>query len=359
MKKIYLCIIVASTFYTSLATAKEPSTENTGNPAISMIGTFNGENIRSSNHNSSSFLPLSESEIVFAANIDPHARLDVTITGADGSMAVEEGYITSKLDYGLSAKSGRKFLPVGRVNGLHPHALVYADRPNALVNIFGPEIFVGDGVLLDKPWFVGDSIQTLTASYFSTTNDVAFDPTANAQYAGLTRWTGVWDSSELSTLELGASYVQGKNGLSAQAKTQITDAHLAWKYNDLDAFGVNIESEWLRKTQEQSANTQSKVTDGAYLLLDTVFNRHWRAFARFDYTHDLASTLQADATEKALSVGAVWQISEFQKMTFQYKKTQHALDQVATQYGVASGQDVNALLFRWVVAIGPHGAHAY
>jgi len=357
MKKIYLCLFLASTFYTNLANAKTSSTENAGNPSISMVGTFNGENIRTTNHNNSSFLPLSEAEIIFSANIDPHARLDVTITGADGSMAIEEGYITSKLDSGWRAKSGRKFLPVGRVNAVHPHALIYADRPNALVNIFGPEIFVGDGVLLDKPWFVGASIQSLTAGYFSTSNDVAFDPTAKAQYAGLARWTGVWDSSEFSTLELGVSYVQGKNGLTAQSQTQVTDAHLAWKYKDLDTFGFNIESEWLRKNQEQIAN--NKVTDGAYLLLNTVFSRHWSAFARYDYTHNPASNLQADATEKAISVGAVWQISEFQKMTFQYKKTQNALDQVATQYGVTAGQDVNALLFRWVVAIGPHGAHAY
>ncbi|MDX8382050.1 MAG: hypothetical protein R8M14_08065, partial [Ghiorsea sp.] len=144
-----------------------------------------------------------------------------------------------------------------------------------------------------------------------------------------------------------------------QATTKITDAPLAWNYTELTGFGVTVESEWLRKTQEQASNTQSKVTDGAYLLLDTVFNRHWRAFARLDYTRDLASTLQSNATEKAVSVGAVWQISEFQKITFQYKKTQNALSQVATQYGVAPGQDVNALLFRWVVAIGPHGAHAY
>lgn len=343
------------------AEARLSSTENTGNPAISMIGNFTGNHIRGSDGSgSSSFLPLSETEIVFGANIDPHARLDVTITGAGGGMAVEEGFITSQLPNGLSAKSGRKFLPIGRVNGVHPHALVYADRPNGLVNVFGAEPWVGDGILLDKPFFAGDSIQMLTAGVFSTTNTVAFDPTGTAHYAGLVRWTGVWDTSDFSTLELGSTYAVGNNGIAATAsQTKLLDAHLAWKHQDLNAFTVNIESEWVRKTQEQGVAKPKSVIDGSYVLLDVGINKNWRVFSRFDYSHQQALAAQAAATETAISVGGVWQISEFQKMTLQYKNMRHVLDQSAALYGVAAGANANALLFRWVVVIGPHGAHAY
>jgi len=177
--QFYLVIAITLIFNANVEAVEinSSTTQNTGNPSISVIGNFTGERIRGdAGAGSSAFLPLSETEFVFGANIDPHARLDVTVTGADGGMAVEEGFITSYLPYDINLKSGRKFLPVGRVNGVHPHALIYADRPNGLVNVLGAETFVGDGLFVERPYFIGDSAHTLTAGLFSNTNDVAFNP---------------------------------------------------------------------------------------------------------------------------------------------------------------------------------------
>lgn len=334
--------------------------ENQGNPAISVIGNFTGQRIRGSNGvQSSSFLPLSEAEFVFGANIDPHARLDVTVTGANGGMAVEEGYITAYLPNGFNLKAGRKFLPIGRVNSVHPHALIYADRPNGLVNLFGPDIFVGDGLLIDRPFFVGDSVQTLTAGLFSTQNSVAFDPTGARQYAGLARWSGVWDTTDDSSLELGTTYIQGKNGIVPSGSlTRLASLHLAWKQQDLNRSGLNIEAEWIRRWQEQSA-ASTVVTDGSYLLADIAFNRNWHLFSRFDYSRERDPVTRILMAEKGISAGAVWRLSEFQSLTLQYKHTRNALAEVATDLGITAGGRANAWYFRWVVAIGPHGAHPY
>ncbi len=81
----------------------------------------------------------------------PIHRLDVTVTAANGGMAVEEGYLTSRFPAGYRLRAGRKFIPLGRANEVHPHALVYADVPNGLVNLFGAEKFVGEGVFVDHP----------------------------------------------------------------------------------------------------------------------------------------------------------------------------------------------------------------
>jgi hypothetical protein len=334
--------------------------ENQGNPAISVIGNFTGQRIRGSGGvRSSTFLPLSEAEFVFGANIDPHARLDVTVTAADGGMSVEEGYITGYLPYGFNVKAGRKFLPIGRVNAVHPHALVYADRPNGLVNLFGPEVFVGDGMLFDRPLFVGDSVHTLTAGLFSTGNDVAFDPTGASQYAALARWTGIWDASDNSTLELGATYVQGKNGIVPSGSlTRLASSHLAWKQLHNDHSGVNIEAEWIRRWQEQGAGA-TLVTDGSYLLADVALNRNWHLFSRFDYSRERDIATRILTAEKALSAGVVWRASEFQSLTLQYKHTRDALSETAADLGIIPGGRANAWYFRWVVAIGPHGAHPY
>lgn len=331
--------------------------ENTGNPSISVVGNFTADRTRGDQQaGSSSFFPLSEAEFIFAANIDPFSRLDITVTAGDEGMGVEEGYITSKIGQSFLLKSGLKFLPLGRVNEVHPHALVYADRPQALVNLFGPEIFTGDGLLIERPCFVGDSVQTLTASVFSTANDVAFNPSADSEYAGLMRWTGVWDTTDFSTIELGATYVSGKNGIAISSTTDITAAHAAWKYTALQQQSLNIEAEWLQSKQGQGAAQASLDTSGGYLLADWGLNRNWRLFGRYDHT--MAKAQSADA-ERAIVAGVVWKISEFQNITAQYKTSRNNFDQTAQVFGVQVGDNTNQWLLRWVVAIGPHGAHAY
>ena len=341
--------------------ARAATAENTGNPSISVLGNFNAQRIRGSGGvRSSSFLPLSEAEIIFGANIDAYARLDMTVTAANGGMAVEEGFITAYLPWGVNMRAGRKFLPIGRVNEMHPHALIYADRPNGLVNLFGPEIFIGNGVLLDRPFFIGDSVQTLTGGFFSTENDVAFDPTGTSQYAGLARWTGLWDIGDSATFELGANYVQGKNGIATMdSMTRIGGGHFALKYQNLSHAGFSLEGEWFRRWQEQGTGIATAKTDGAYLLATAAINRNWHLFSRYDLSRDYNAATASWVNEKAISAGAAWKISEFQSITLQYKNTRKALAEVAGDLGIAAGGDANAWYLRWVVAIGPHGAHPY
>ncbi|NWF38881.1 hypothetical protein F3F96_07000 [Mariprofundus sp. NF] len=341
--------------------ARVATAENSGNPSISVIGNFTGQRIRGDGGvRSSSFLPLSEAEFIFGANIDTHARLDVTVTGANGGMAVEEGFITAYLPWGVNMRAGRKFLPVGRVNEMHPHALIYADRPNGLVNLFGPEIFIGDGLLLDKPLFIGDSVQTLTAGFFSTENDVAFDPTGTSQYAGLARWTGLWDIGDNATFELGANYVQGKNGIAAtDAMTRIAGGHFAIKHQNLAHAGFTLEGEWLRRWQEQGTGVTTAINDGSYLLATAALNRNWHLFSRFDYSREYVPATTGWLKESAISAGLAWKFSEFQSVTLQYKHTRKALAEMAGDLGIAAGANANAMYLRWVVAIGPHGAHPY
>jgi len=334
---------------------------SSGNPSISVIGNFTGQRIRGSGDvRSSSFLPLSEAEFIFGANIDPHARLDVTVTAADGNMAVEEGFITAYLPWSTNLKAGRKFLPVGRVNEQHPHALVYADRPNGLVNLFGPEIFIGDGLLLDRPFFIGESVHTVTAGLFSTQNDVAFDPTGANQYAGLVRWTGLWDMNGSTTFELGGNYIQGKNGIAGNNPlTRIAGVHFALKNETVSHSGFALEGEWLRRWQQQGAGVATSLTDGSYLLATAALNRDWKLFSRLDYSRELNTALSSWNSESAVSIGGVWNVSEFQNLTLQYKHTRNALTEVAKDLGIAAGGKANAWYLRWVVAIGPHGAHGY
>ncbi len=335
--------------------AAASAAENTGNPSISVIGTFAGSSMQGGGIRTTSFLPLSEGEFVFGAAVDAHTRLDVTVTAANGGMAVEEGYLTSRLPAALRLRAGRKFIPLGRVNEVHPHALVYADTPNGLVNLFGAEKFTGEGMFIDRPWYVGDSAHSLLLGFFRNANDVAFDPTGTNRFGGMARWTGMWDVSDTATLELGTTYINGDNGIAGGSRTDILGGHVALKNARLDRSGWTLQGEWNRSRIDRGGNPVRTVTDGAYLLGEYDFNRNWLAFARYDYSHMNGGA----GTESAWSTGIGWKISEFQNITLQYKHTRHALAQTAANLNIAAGQNASEAFFRWVVAIGPHRPHSY
>ena len=339
--------------------------ENSGNPAISVIGTFNahavrgGVNAAGGRVNSREFLPLSEAEIIFGAEIDPHARLDITMSASPGTAGIEEGFITARLPRRINLLAGRKFLPFGLINEVHPHALIYADTPNGLTAVFGTDKFTGDGVLFDLPLFVGDSAHALHAGFFSTQNDVAFDTTGGSRFAGLGRWTSLWDIMEDSTLAMGASYVQGRNGAVDGSNTRLVSGHFALKNFNSDMSHWHISGEWDRRYRGDGLGLSDRETDGAYLLGQYGFNRHWRIFGRYDYVHEQNPSQAVGLSSQAWTGGLAWKLSEFQSLTLQYKYNQDAFGEIATQLGVAAGQSAHEAFFRWVVAIGPHPAHPY
>ncbi|MDQ7004076.1 MAG: hypothetical protein Q9N67_03770 [Ghiorsea sp.] len=335
---------------------KATTAENTGNPSISVIGTFNGSSLAGSKGvHQQDFLPLSEGEFVLSAAVDVHTRLDVTLTAAGGSMSLEEGFLSVHLPESFRLRAGRKFIPLGRANEIHPHALVYADRPNGLVNLFGSEKFIGDGVFIDAPFYAGDSVHSLMFGFFQNANAVAFDPIGENQFGEMLHWTGIWDINDSTTLELGGTYIHGKNGISGNSSTDISGGYFAVKSSQFDHSGWSIEGEWNRSRVDKGVTAARVVTDGAYLLGEYDFNRNWLMFTRYD-TSRMGGGY---ANESAYSAGFAWKMSEFQSITLQYKQTHNMLPEVAANLGVGVGTNANELLFRWVVAIGPHHPHRY
>ncbi|WP_038246947.1 porin family protein [Ghiorsea bivora] len=339
---------------TSMQQFMPTTSENTGNPSISVIGTFAGSSMSGENGaHSDSFLPLSEGEFVFGAAVDAHTRLDVTVTAANGSMGIEEGYLTSKLPDGFRLRVGRKFIPLGRANGVHPHALVYADTPNGLVNLFGGEKLIGEGAFIDRPLYIGDSAHSLLFGFFQNTNDVAFDPTGSNRFGAMLGWTGMWDMDDATTLELGSTFIRARNGISGSSRSDILGGHFAIKNSQFDHSGWSLQGEWNRNKIDKGVS--QNFTDGAYLLGEYDFNRNWLAFARYDFS-GMTGIVN---NEHAYSAGVGWKLSEFQSITLQYKHTSNALTQTASNLSIGLGESANEVFFRWVVAIGPHRPHSY
>src|SRR5690349_230368 len=124
------------------------------NPAISLIlgGSYTSTSRDPADWNIAGFPPsgdeigpgersfnLGESELTFAASIDPYfaGQLTAAITG-DNEIEVEEAFVrTTALPDGFTGKLGRFFSGVGYLNEVHAHAWDFVDQPLVYQAMFG------------------------------------------------------------------------------------------------------------------------------------------------------------------------------------------------------------------------------
>jgi hypothetical protein len=92
-------------------------------------------------------LSLAESELGFAASVDPYFRGAANIAlEADNSVSIEEAYIqTTSLGNGFAVKAGRFFSGIGYLNPQHSHTWDFVDNPLAYQAMLGTQ-YDDDGV---------------------------------------------------------------------------------------------------------------------------------------------------------------------------------------------------------------------
>ena len=134
------------------------------NPAMSVIlaGNYAGTSQDPATYAIAGFIPsggevgpgersfnLGESELTFAANVDPYffGNLTASVSG-DNEIAVEEAYFrTIALPEGFVLKGGRFFSGFGYLNEVHAHAWDFVDQPLVYQAFFGGQ-FGQNGVQL-------------------------------------------------------------------------------------------------------------------------------------------------------------------------------------------------------------------
>ena len=156
---------------TTVAAAPEPapvpsagSSASAFNPAISVVlaGSYADTSQDPEDWGIAGFMPnggeigpgersfsLGESEITFAASVDPFfsAQLTAAIAGED-EIEVEEAFFrTTSLPAGFTAKGGRFFSGFGYLNEVHAHAWDFVDQPLVYQAFFGNQR-AQDGVQL-------------------------------------------------------------------------------------------------------------------------------------------------------------------------------------------------------------------
>ena len=195
-----------------------------------------------------------EAELALAAAVDPYFRGDLVIGfhlhNREFHVDVEEGYISTLSLPRITFRAGKFYLPFGKHNVLHTHAFPFIDAPLPLVYYFGHEglneIAMEASVLLPLPWF-----SEISAYAANGNNQLLFasERSKDLIYGG--KWRNFIDFENDVSLELGGSYVAGKNRSGGWTHVYGGDLTLRWK--PVQRYKQVIwQTEWLRMSRTGS-----------------------------------------------------------------------------------------------------------
>ena len=329
-------------------------------------------------------LSLAESELGFAASIDPWLRGAANISlHADNTVSVEEAYIqTTSLGDGFSVKAGRFFSNVGYLNPQHSHTWDFVDNPLAYQALLGTQ-YGDDGVQLG--WLAPiDQYVELGAEIGRGRSYPGTDTGRNgAGMTALTAHTGgdIGDSHNwragLSVLnakatdqELAATNAAGNavtNAFSGSTRVWIADAIWKWAPNgNATRTSFKLQGEYLRSTRTgnlvydvagaNSADAYRAVQSGWYVQGVYQFMPRWRVGLRTerlnpgtpDYGLNTAAFLNTGYQPRKNTLMVDFNPSEFSRVRLQFARD-----------GSREGLTDNQIFLLYQMSLGAHGAHSY
>jgi hypothetical protein len=319
------------------------------NPAMSLnglfLGTYNSQGDYDSTKTDRTGLEVQEVEMRLAANIDYWLRGDFTLSIEGTSVIeVEEAIAEALVARNLNIRAGKFFVPFGKHNQLHTHAFPFIDKPIVIEEILGEEglneVGLGLSYLLPTDWYSQFTFQLLEGD-----NENQFNGPAGSDFAYLIRQNNLWDINDESTMELGGSYVYGKNSLEPPNSFD-NETHLAggditfkWKPAGREAYKTLIwQTEFIGSFREQTQ-------EGWYTMILHQFAKEWWVQGRYSgYTIPHGSNKEDKNQWSAL---LAWAPSEFSAVRLQYNRLNQA------------SADENQVLLQLNFTMGSHPAHKY
>lgn len=309
---------------------------------------------------------LGESEVSFAANIDPSLAgfLAISVDNAD-QIGLEEAYLrTTSLPGGVAIKAGRFLSSIGYLNERHAHDWSFSDSPLPYRAFLNSQLG-DDGVQLR--WIAP------TDQYLEFGAE-AFRGEAHPAGGGADNGVGAYSAFVRTGADIDASssYLAGLSYLRAQSENRETGGDLFTGNTDLAILtliykwapngnplvrNLSLASEIFYGRDEGAFNTVplSQSHWGWYAQGVYQFAPRWSAGLRVaglqsgDPGAAFASSALDDAGHTPFDVTALLEFdtSEFGRLRFQYARDESAPDT----------NDV--LTMQYTIIYGPHGAHRY
>ena len=334
---------------------------------------------------------LGESEVTFAASVDPYftAQLTAALSG-NGELGVEEAFFrTTSLPAGFSIKGGRYFSGVGYLNEIHAHAWDFVDQPLAYQAFLGGQ-YAQDGVqvkwLAPTDTFLEFGAETGNGGAYPGTrlsrnglNSVALFAHVGGDVGDSIGWRAglSWldqDAEDRSYEDVDSLGQPVVNAFTGSSSLWIADATLKWApTGDTLHRVLKLQAEYLRRTEsgalafdttgEGLTDSYHSTQDGWYVQGTYQFLPRWRVGLRYDAL-DSGTThiglvqdgalpandfpLLLPGSPSRFSTMIDWSPSEFSRLRAQY-----AWDDSR------DSQTDRELLLQYIYAIGAHGAHKF
>ncbi len=298
-------------------------------PDISLIGIFNGLVSNDKRDPERDSFSVDEVELAFQSFVYPGVRADVFFVFAGEEAVVEEAFLTAQnlgiRGLPLSATLGRRFVPFGRVNQLHPHSYPYVVRPNALTNLVAEEALTGDGGYLSY-LFPTRFFAQLDLGLWNNGGGHGHEEEEGEEEAedGIVRGEGagfenkfftarLWTAFPLGggDLEVGGSYARGKGeeltllgdgngngeantlsasrlrgrqvgGLLVQPTIDLSSFDLSYRRAGRGASRLLLRGEYVHHRQKDGSFSEK--SDGYYVFADQLFNARDSLGARYDWS---------------------------------------------------------------------------
>jgi hypothetical protein len=302
---------------------------------------------------------IQEVELVASAIVDPYFRADVTLAGNAEEIGFEEAYLTTLELPRLTIRAGKFHANFGRHNLLHTHAYPFVTAPQPWRALLGAEGLVDAGIsadlLLPLPFFAELNAQVFQGEWAPFEGSVPDDPMTPADesvpdrrrdedLAYLGHGKTLFDLSESSTLELGGSFLGGRDGFGRPSLVAGGDLTFKWRPVEAEryrGFDWTTEVLWAKK----GSTPGGRPVGGGTSAVRAQFAQRWWLQARGSVLGvprgDGPRTLRGE-------LGGAFVPSEFSALRLQ----------VAAEK-TTNERFVFEAFLQAIFSIGPHPSHSY
>jgi hypothetical protein len=338
------------------STASSSGLSNLMNPAISAVGLVAGgyttrpdgaagypDDLRSG-------IMLQEVELRASAIVDPYFRADISLSGNTEEIGFEEAFVSTLAIPRVTLGAGQMKAAVGRHNLLHTHAFPFLTAPLPWRALIGPEGWSDPGisaeVLLPLPFYTELTGQAFAGEWLPFEGSEDMDERKDRDLAYVAHLKTLFELSDSTTLELGVSYVGGRNGYGGVSNVIAGDLTLKWKPIEAERYqGFDWTTEYVY-VERGRVPPNDHTRGGGYTAVRYQFAQRFWVQAR----GALLGLPEGDDPRVLRGEALVAFVpSEFSALRLQY----------AIEHEEDSDELIHEVFAQVVFSIGPHPAHAY